>query len=201
MAGVARTVKKLETRCDWSYRHAMSTFVRRMTGAMALRAKVFEEIEADRGANLQAIAVVLLSAAAAGVGVRGAAPPTAMPTILLLAVLAWPAWAVMTYQIGTRLLPGPGTRSDVGELLRTLGFAAAPGILRVVGVVPALSGPAFAITTVWMLCAMVVAVRQALDYTSTARALAVCLIGLVLTLLMVVAIGVATTTPLYGRGV
>lgn len=179
----------------------MSTFVRRVTGAMALRGKVFEEVEADRGATLQAMGVVLLAAVAAGIGVRGAgAPATAMPVILLLAVLAWPAWALLTLQIGTRLLPAPGTRSDIGEMVRTLGFAAAPGILRVVGVVPALSRPAFVITTVWMLGAMVVALRQALDYTSTARAFAVCLIGLVLTLIMVVVIGLATTTVLSGRG-
>lgn len=175
----------------------MNTFFRRIRGAMALNPHVYEEVEADRGANLQAIAIVLLAAAAAGVGARGlGASETAMPTILLLALLTWPAWAMLTLQVGTKLLPTRKTHSDVGELLRTLGFAAAPGILRVVAVVPALSRVVFAVTTVWMLCAMVVAVRQALDYTSSVRAFLVCLIGLVLTLIMVFVIGSFTTTVL-----
>jgi len=50
----------------------------------------------------------------------------------------------------------------------------------VLGVLPALTIPVFALTTGWMLIAMIVAVRQALDYTSTARAIAVCAIGWVL---------------------
>lgn len=169
---------------------------------MVLSTKVYEEVEADRGANLQAIGVVLLAVAAAAIGVRGlGAPTSAMPTLVLLAVLAWPAWAMLTLQIGTKLLPASETQSGFGELLRTLGFAAAPGIFRVVAVVPTLSRPVLVVTTLWMLCAMVVAVRQALDYTSTARAFAVCLIGLVLTLGVAFVIGVATTTVLYGPGV
>jgi hypothetical protein len=107
---------------------------------------------------------------------------------------------MLTLQIGTKLLPASETRSDFGELLRTLAFGAAPGIFLVVGVVPTLSRPVLVVTTLWMLCAMVVAVRQALDYTSTARAFAVCLIGLVLTLGVAFVIGVATTTVLYGAG-
>ena len=71
-------------------------------------------------------------------------------------------------------MPEPQTRADVGELLRTIGFASAPGMLRVFGIVPGATIPAFAITAVWMLAAMIVAVRQALDYQSTSRAVAVC---------------------------
>jgi hypothetical protein len=62
-------------------------------------------------------------------------------------------------------------------LLRTTGFAAAPGILRIFGIVPGLGVPVFIISAVWMLAAMVVAVRQALDFTGTRRALAVCGLG------------------------
>ena len=175
----------------------MNTFFRRIRGAMALNAQVYEEVEADRGATRQAMVVVLLAAAAAGLGARGlGASETAMPSVLLLAILAWPAWAMLTLQIGAKLLPTRETRSDVGELLRTLGFAAAPGIFRVFAVVPALSRLVFAVTTVWMLCAMVIAVRQALDYPSTMRAFAVCLIGLGLTLVMVFVIGLAAATVL-----
>ena len=57
------------------------------------------------------------------------------------------------------------------------GFSAAPGLIRVLGLVPGLADAVFAIAGVWMLIAMVISVRQALDYTSTWRALAVCFLG------------------------
>ena len=87
-------------------------------------------------------------------------------------------------------MPEPQTRADVGQLLRTIGFSAAPGMLRVFGIVPGASVAAFAITAIWMLMAMVVAVRQALDFTSTTRAIGVCVLGWTL------AIGIAVTLGL-----
>jgi hypothetical protein len=83
--------------------------------------------------------------------------------------------------VGARLLPGARTHSDVGELLRTLGFAAAPGIIAYLTLVPGMLMPVLIASRLWMLLAMVVAVRQALDYTSTWRAVAVCLVGWLLT--------------------
>jgi hypothetical protein len=99
------------------------------------------------------------------------------------------AWAALTYLIGTRLLPEPQTRADIGELLRTIGFASAPGLLRVLGAIPFIGPPIYAIAAIWMLLAMVVAVRQALDYTSTGRALAVCVLGWALSLVLAAVIG------------
>jgi len=81
------------------------------------------------------------------------------------------------YIIGTKVLPEPQTRSDLGELLRTTGFAASPGLLRVLGVIPLIGGLIMPAVTIWMLVAMIIAVRQALDYQSTGRAVVVCLIG------------------------
>jgi len=109
--------------------------------------------------------------------------------ISAVSLIAWACWALLTYQIGVRLMPEAETRSDVGELLRTTGFAAAPGILRIFGVLPGVTLPAFAISAVWMLAAMIVAVRQALDYTSTARAIAVCVLGWTLAIVLAIALG------------
>ena len=100
------------------------------------------------------------------------------------------------FEIGGRLLPEPETSVDVGELLRTIGFASAPGLLRVFGVVPELTVPVFALATIWMLVAMIVAVRQALDYRSTARAIAVCTLGLALALGIVIVIGLFVSPAL-----
>jgi Yip1-like protein len=95
----------------------------------------------------------------------------------LAALLGWYVWAALAFAIGTRLLPGPQTHADVGELLRTIGFSSAPGVLRILALFPQIAGLVFLVSTLWMLIAMVIAVRQALDYTSTGRAIAVCAIG------------------------
>ena len=83
----------------------------------------------------------------------------------------------LTFEVGVRVLPGARTHADVGELLRTIGFAAVPGLLLAFGALPGLAVPIFAMASLWMLAAMIVAVRQALDYTSTARAIAVSVFG------------------------
>src|SRR5205823_12040392 len=151
-----------------------------------------EEVEADTGATMQACVVVILSSLAAGIGARGFGG-TNLPNIAfisIVALMAWAAWALVTYEIGVHLLPGPNTRADVGQLLRTIGFASTPGLLRVFGIIPGVTIPAFAISAVWMLIAMIVAVRQALDYESTARAVAVCVLGWLLALTIAVGMGV-----------
>ena len=108
---------------------------------------------------------------------------------------AWRAWALLTYAIGTHWFSEPQTRADPGELLRTLGFAQSPGVLRALGLVSGLEPVVTGVTAVWTLATMVVAVRQALDYTSTLRALAVCVTGWMLALAMFWVIGVFFTTP------
>lgn len=168
-----------------------NSFLQRLIGAAALDTAIYEEVEADRSATAQALVVVILSSLAAGFGARGlgGGTPTNVAFICIVALLAWAAWALLTFEIGVRLLPEPQTRSDPGELLRTIGFSATPGLLRVFGIMPAMAIPAFAISAIWMLVAMIVAVRQALDYTSTARAVAVCALGWILALAFAVVIG------------
>jgi len=155
----------------------MARFHQRVLGCALLRAESYEEVEADRRATVQAGAVVVLAAAAAGIG--GVANHGA-PGILWHAgaqVVGWWIWAYLTWFLGTRLLPGVHTSADPGELLRTTGFACAPGVLRALGLFSPLAGALFIVCGLWMLVAMVVAVRQALDYPGTGRALAVCALG------------------------
>ncbi len=149
----------------------------RMIRAAKLDAELYEEVEADRGAMGQAMTVVVLSAVAAGIGniANGGLPGILVGT--LSALVGWYVWAFLTYFIGTRLLPEPDTRADHGELLRTIGFSSAPGLIRVFGIVPGLTPIVFSVAGAWMLVAMVIAVRQALDYKSTWRAIGVCGIG------------------------
>ena len=155
----------------------MASLTDRMIRAAKLDASLYEEVEADQGAMGQAVAVVVLSGVAAGVGnaVNGGLSGVVIGTIG--AIVGWYVWALLTYFIGTKLLPEPQTRADHGELLRTIGFSSAPGLIRVLGVIPGLRGLVFLVAGIWMLVAMVIAVRQALDYQSTWRAIGVCLIG------------------------
>ncbi len=170
---------------------ARGTFLGRVFGAVALRAATYEDVEADRGATAQAVVVVLLSGLAAGVGARGFGGGETGDVVFfaLLALATWAGWALLTYQLGTRIMPEQQTRADVGELLRTLGFASAPGIVRVAGIVPQLSRAVFVVAAVWMLLSMIVAVRQALDYRSTRHAVAVCVVGWLLAIAFAVVIG------------
>ena len=165
----------------------MRRFLWRFMGALALRPATYEEVEADPRSFPQALLVVVLSGLAAGVPylegmeVRGAIAG-------LIAVLAgWLGWSWLAFHIGVRWLPGKNTRADWGQLLRTTGFAASPGILRVAGVMPEARDPLLWLTSAWMLLAFVIAVRQALDYEETWRAVVVCLAGWVVyvTLLIV----------------
>ncbi len=149
----------------------------RMIRAAKLDAQLYEEVEADRGAMRQATAVVILSAVAAGIGNFAQGGVGGILVLSVAALVSWYIWAFLTYMIGTRLLPEPATRADLGELLRTLGFASAPGLIRVLGIAPGFTQLVFMVASVWMLVAMVIAVRQALDYESTLRAVGVCLIG------------------------
>ena len=155
----------------------MSLFVDRMIRAAKLDVHLYEEVEADRRSMGQAMGVVLLSSLAGGIGFMQEAGLMGLVIGTVGSLLGWYVWALMTYLIGTKLLPEPQTHADHGELLRTIGFSSAPGLIRVFGIIPALSGFVNLLAGVWMLVAMIIAVRQALDYQSTYRAIGVCLIG------------------------
>ena len=149
----------------------------RILRASKLEADVYEEVEADQAATPQAALVVVLSAVAAGVGNAASAGVFGLIVFAIAALIGWYVWAYLTYFIGTRLLPEAQTEADVGQLLRTLGYASAPGMIRVLGIIPVIGGLVFSLAFIWMLIATVIAVRQALDYTSTLRAVGVCVIG------------------------
>jgi hypothetical protein len=162
----------------------MNDLINRMLRAAKLDVSLFEEVESDQGAMMQAAVVVVLSSLAAGIGGMAVLGFGGIIVTILFSLAGWYLWAFVTYYIGTKLLPEAETQSDQGEMLRTLGFASSPGIIRVLGIIPGLYTIINFIAAVWMLVAMVIAVRQALDYKSTVRAVIVCVIGFVLYLLV-----------------
>ncbi len=157
----------------------MTSFANRVAGALKLRVATYEEVEHDVTATSQAAAVVALASVASGIGgywllgvlgiIRGA----------IIALLGWVVGAAVLWFIGTKLIRGKHTEADIGQLLRTVGFAGAPGLLRVLGVLPGLGLMTSLIAGVWTLVATVVAVRAALDYDDYLKPILVCLIALV----------------------
>jgi hypothetical protein len=155
----------------------MASLQERMIRAAKLDIQLYAEVEADQGAMGQAMTVVVLSSVAAGIGSIAAGGLWGTITVTIGALAGWYIWAFLVYVIGTRLLPEPQTKANYGELLRTIGFSSAPGLIRIVGIIPGLRVIVFAVAGIWMLVAMVIAVQQALDYESTWRAVGVCFIG------------------------
>ena len=164
----------------------MANFSNRIIRAAKLDVTLYEEVEADKSALGQAMGVVVLSSIAAGIGSTSKAGLFGMLMMVLIALVGWYIWAYLTYFIGTKLLPEPQTKADHGELLRTIGFSSSPGLIRVLGIIPGMQSIVFPIAAIWMLVAMVIAVRQALDYSSTLRAIGVCLIGWIIQMVLFV---------------
>lgn len=155
----------------------MTGFQDRMLRAAKLEVNLYEEVEADTTAMGQAMGVVVLSSVAAGIGSIAKLGLSGIIAGTVAALFAWYVWAYLTYFIGTKILPEPQTEADVGQLLRTIGFSSSPGLIRVLGIIPGLGDLVQIVAAIWMLVAMVIAVRQALDYKSTGRAVGVCAIG------------------------
>jgi hypothetical protein len=156
----------------------------RMVRAAKLDVDLYEEVEADTGANGQAFAVVLLVSVASGIGwaIAGAIDSEGIWILwgfligIATSIVGWLVWAAITYWIGSTIFKGPETEATYGQLLRTLGFAQSPGVLRVLVFIPFLGGLISFAVWVWVLVAGVIAVRQALDF-STGRAIGTVVVG------------------------
>tara|TARA_B100001741_G_C16453303_1_gene551449 strand:+ start:399 stop:917 length:519 start_codon:yes stop_codon:yes gene_type:complete len=149
-----------------------SNLLNRIYRAIKIDPELYEEVEHDKSATLQAAIVVVLSSLAAGVGAihLGASNFFLGP---LVSLASWYFWAFLIFIVGTKLFPDKETKSDHGELLRAIGFSSAPGLIRIFGITPELMTVTFIGSSFWMLVCMVVAVRQALDYKSLWKAFGV----------------------------
>ena len=163
-----------------------NSFENRIIRAAKLDPNLYEEVEADKSALGEAMAIVVLSSIAAGIGLYKTGGFSGILTGTIASLISWYIWAYLTYFIGTKFLPEPQTQADLGELLRTIGFSSSPGLLRVFYFVPGIGVLLYLISSLWMLVAMIIAVRQALDYNSTLRAVGVCVIGYIIQIFVLV---------------
>jgi hypothetical protein len=141
-----------------------------MIGAAFLNSATYEAVERDQNATSSALLIVILGAIASGIGLLGSGRLLAVIFGILAAIVAWAAYAGVAYLVGSRFLGGPRTQATWGQLLRTLGFAQSPRLLLVLGFIPIFGFFLNVVVWVWTLMTTVVAVRQALDFT-TGRAI------------------------------
>ena len=161
---------------DHEARGQRGGLIDRMIGAARLQVSTFEDVEADRSATRQAMLVVIVVAIATGIGSVGGGVAGLLGGVAF-ALVGWATWAWLTYLVGTRLLATPQTHADWGQLARALAFAQSPGVFKVLGAIPGIGPLLFFVASLWQLVAMVIAVRQALDYESTWRAVGVVLLA------------------------
>ena len=158
----------------------MSRFLNRFFRAAKLDASLYRELVEDGRAMNQALIVVLIYSMASAYGTFGRAGATGINIGMITTLLGWYVWAFSTYIIGARFLPETRTKPDRKTLMRVMGFASAPGALRVLGFVQGFGLVILLIAATWMVAAATVGVKQALSYESTSRALGVCIIGLII---------------------
>lgn len=162
--------------------------INRVIGVLKLDANTFEEIEHDESATTQAAIVVAIVAIVGGLiggGISAAMGGSFLGSFLnqlLNAFIGWVVWSAATYFIGTSVFGGKAT---MGEMLRVLGFAQAPGILGIIPVCGSFVG------WVWTLACTFIAIRQGLDLDNTKAALtaviafvAVLIVGFVIGLIL-----------------
>jgi len=184
------------------------TFGERVVGALKLDANTFEDIERDPAAMGQAVGIIALAALASNLGQIWRLGFGVMLIGVCSSLVGYVIWSVVVWLAGTKLMPDPATKADFPETFRTIAFAAAPGLIGVVTIVPFLGWLLMLLLTpiiwLWSMAAMVVAVRQVLDYSETFKAVIVVLIGFVVFLVFwgtiwFLSLGAAVVGGMFGR--
>jgi hypothetical protein len=169
-----------------------------MVGAMKADVATLTEIENDPNAFGQAVVVIVIAGIASlignifragiGGGIFG-----------LVSSIAWALlFALFVYLIGVKVMPEPSTKADFNETFRVLGFAAAPGVLNVLAIIPFLGPLISFVLWIWGLVIAVVAIREVLDYSNTGRAI---IVGVIAWLCAVIVVVVVLTPVLAAIGI
>ena len=155
----------------------MSLFLIRLFRAAKLDAGLYEEVIADTGTMFQAMMAVFIYSAASAYGGFARGGVAGINFGMITTIIGWYIWAFSAYFVGRRFLPEAETEGNRKAVLRAMGFASAPGLIRLLGLIPNMAGTTLLIASVWMFVAAVVAIKQAMNYQSIYRAAGVCMIG------------------------
>ena len=158
----------------------------RMLGALRLDDATYEQIEADPKATGEAAFVVVGSSlvAAAGYALRLGGEVNAGLLGAIGELIGWGVYAWLAWLVGTKLIPGPNTKSTWSEVARTLGYATTPRFFLILVAIPGVLGFVRLAVALWIVAATVVALRSALD-CGTGRAIVVAVLSAVVQFLVV----------------
>jgi len=154
-----------------------SSFVERIMGAMKLDPATYEDVEHDEGANGQAVIIVVAVTILSGLAVAGSGNNRIIGSVVS-AILGWAVFTLAAYLVGTTILKGPNTSATFGGVFRALGFAYAPSLFSILGLIPGIGGLIAFVVAIWSLAASVVALRQSLDVT-TGRAIGIAIVAVI----------------------
>jgi hypothetical protein len=156
----------------------MASLQDRVIGALRLQPATFEEVEHDATATSQAATVVAIAALSGAIATLLYSFNIVMFLAqIVLGLIGWVIGSAVIYFVGTRLLPGKNTEADLGQVLRVAGFAQSPGLFGIINVIPILGWLIGVALAIWSIVALVIGVRQALDYDDTLKAVIVCVIA------------------------
>jgi hypothetical protein len=155
----------------------MADLTGRMIGAMQADVKTFTEIEADPNAMGQAITVIVIAGIASLIGNIFRRGIIGGILGLIMSIVGYTVFSLLVFLVGTKLMPEPTTKADFNQTFRVVGFAASPGIFNVLAIIPFLGVLISFLVGIWGLVIAVIAVREVLDYSNTARAIIVAVIA------------------------
>jgi len=147
-----------------------------------LELPVYRAIERDPGATREAAIVVAVVAVASAIGSAGDEGGRILVS-LVGAFLGWLVLSGTTYFFGTAIFGTPTTQVTMESLLRTLGYAQAPGVLAIFGIIPLFGWMLVLVGGLWSVATAVVAIRETLRL-STMRAVLIAIIALITTTLI-----------------
>lgn len=154
----------------------MAQIVDRMIRAAKLDPTLFEEVARDESTMSEALTVVVIASAASGIGLS-LAGPVGLIGGAIAALVSWFIWAWLAFFVGTVMVPDPGTNTDLSAVLRVTGYAAAPGVLSVLGLIPLLGPLAALVASFWTLATFIVAIRVVMNFDGNGKAVLVCIVG------------------------
>jgi hypothetical protein len=176
-------------------REEETMLVERMIRAARLDPELYREVVRDWYSNGQAFLVVLIVFACTLIGMGPSAlllllSPfgwTRLISMLVMSIGNWLFWVFIAQLVGLRW----GGRADFEQLMRPVGFAHAPGVLRVLTLFPPLAVPVGVLVLLWTSFARVLAVREAMQF-SLGKAVVMMLITTVVIMVIDAAIGYVT---------
>ena len=138
-----------------------TSYADRLLGALRLDARTYREVEQDSNANGQAALTIVLAALAAGIGVILSRDVVQnVLGVVLSSVLQWIIFSFVAYYVGASLFATGQTSVTPGQVLRTIGFAHAPKLFLVLGIIPILGWIVGLVVFIWFLAAAILAAAR-----------------------------------------